>query len=95
VSHVVNEPMVVMDLKRCRVSPKGVKDINIYADMCNKNLNMYCDAYEENEKVKRSKLLWTTGQFSVLGYFDESKFSKSSGDSDTSTLVFNVFVSLA
>jgi hypothetical protein len=55
VSHVVNEPMVVMDLKRCRVSPKGVKDINIYADMCNKNLNMYCDAYEENEKVKRSK----------------------------------------
>lgn len=55
VSHVVNEPMVVMDLKRCRVSPKGVKDINIYADMCNKNVNMYCDAYEENEKVKRSK----------------------------------------
>lgn len=55
VNHVVNEPMVVMDLKRCRVSPKGVKDINIYADLCNKNLYMNCDTYEENEKVKRSK----------------------------------------
>lgn len=55
VSHVVNEPMVMIDLKRCRVSPKGVKDVNIYADLCNKNVNMYCDNYEDTEKVKRSK----------------------------------------
>lgn len=55
VNHVINEPMVMIDLKRCRVSPKGVKDVNIYADMCNKNVNMYCDNYEDTEKVKRSK----------------------------------------